>query len=164
MSTINGLPAHPLLVHFIVVLTPATAVLAIVCAIWPAARRRFVWLLLPTALVVLVLTPLTVRAGRSLAEKFGNSEVLRTHMNLGETMIWFSIALAVAAASVTAVHVAEHRSKALKPVVVWGIAALTIAVGVAVCVQTYRIGDSGSRAVWGGTAMALELPASPAGS
>jgi hypothetical protein len=32
VSTFNGLPAHILLNHFVVVLAPLTAVLAIVCA------------------------------------------------------------------------------------------------------------------------------------
>ena len=40
MSLINGLPAHPLLVHFIVVLALLTAALAVLCAVWPAARQR----------------------------------------------------------------------------------------------------------------------------
>ena len=40
MSTIAGLPAHILLLHFVVVLVPLTAILLIVCALWPAARRR----------------------------------------------------------------------------------------------------------------------------
>jgi hypothetical protein len=42
VTTIAGLPAHPLLVHLIVVLAPGTAVLEILCALWPAARRRLV--------------------------------------------------------------------------------------------------------------------------
>ena len=46
MTTFFGLAAHPLLVHFIVALTPMTAVLAILCAVWPAARERLVWLVL----------------------------------------------------------------------------------------------------------------------
>ena len=46
MSTFNGLPAHVLLVHFIVVLAPLTAVLATVCTFWPTARQRLVWLVL----------------------------------------------------------------------------------------------------------------------
>ena len=49
MTTFNGLPAHVLLVHFIVILSPLTAVLAIVCAVWPAARQRLVWLVLAIA-------------------------------------------------------------------------------------------------------------------
>ena len=40
MSTFNGLPLHILLNHFIVVLGPLTAILAILCVVWPAARRR----------------------------------------------------------------------------------------------------------------------------
>ena len=37
MTVINGLPAHVLCVHFIVVLAPLTALLEIVCARWRAA-------------------------------------------------------------------------------------------------------------------------------
>jgi ABC-type branched-subunit amino acid transport system permease subunit len=150
MSTINGLPAHPLLVHFVVVLAPLAAALVILCAVWPAARRRFVWLLFPTAAVVLVLTPVTTNAGESLDDKLGNPPLLDHHANLGNTMLWFAIALAVVAAAVTAVHYAEVKSTSLKPVLVYGVAALSIVVGVATVVQTYRIGDSGAHAVWGG--------------
>jgi len=45
-TTLFGLAAHPLLVHFIVALTPFAAVMAILCAAWPAARQRLVWLVL----------------------------------------------------------------------------------------------------------------------
>lgn len=38
MTTLAGLPAHALLVHGVVVLAPLTAVLAILCAVWPARR------------------------------------------------------------------------------------------------------------------------------
>ena len=66
MTTIAGLPAHVLLVHAIVVLAPLTAALEILCAIWPAARRRLVWLVLAFAAVNLVFTPLTTDAGEWL--------------------------------------------------------------------------------------------------
>jgi uncharacterized membrane protein len=150
MSTINGLPAHPLLVHFVVVLAPLTAALVILCAVWPAARRRFVWLLLPTALFVLVLTPITTSAGESLNDRLGKPPLLDRHAELGDTMLWFAIALALVAAAVTWLHYAEVKSKSLKPVLVYAIAALSIVVGAATVVQTYRIGDSGAQAVWGG--------------
>jgi hypothetical protein len=57
MTTIAGIPAHALLVHAIVVLAPLVALLEILCAVWPAARRRLVWLVLALAAVNLVLTP-----------------------------------------------------------------------------------------------------------
>jgi len=154
MTTFDGLPTHPLLVHVIVVLTPLTAVLAIACALWPAARRRFIWLLLPFALIVLVLTPITTNAGEWLEDQFGEVAAIETHADLGETMIYFALALTLVAAAVTAVHYFEQRAKPLKPAVVWAIAAVTIVVAIATCVQVYRIGDSGARAVWGTTALA----------
>ena len=41
---INGLPAHVLFVHVLVVLAPLTALLEIACAVWPAVRRgQLVW-------------------------------------------------------------------------------------------------------------------------
>jgi uncharacterized membrane protein len=66
MTTILGLPAHALLVHGVVVLAPLTAVLEILCGVWPAARRRLVWLVLALAVVTMVLTPITTAAGEWL--------------------------------------------------------------------------------------------------
>ena len=36
----NGLPIHILLVHAVVVLVPLAALLTMLSAVWPAARRR----------------------------------------------------------------------------------------------------------------------------
>lgn len=152
MSTFNGLPAHALFVHFIVVLAPLTAVLAILCAVWPAARRRLVWLTLVLAAVTVVLTPLTTGAGEWLEHQVGRSPLLHTHTELGDTMIFFAIALLVVSALVAAMHVREARGGAVKPAVTWAVAAVVIAVSVATAVQVYRIGDSGAAATWSGVA------------
>ena len=69
MTTMFGLPAHALLVHAMVVFAPLTALLEILCAIWPAARRRLVWLTLAFAVATLVLTPLTTSAGEWLYDQ-----------------------------------------------------------------------------------------------
>ena len=148
MSVINGLPAHILLVHLIVVLAPLTAVLAIVSAVWPAARRRLVWLVLALALVVMVTTPLTTEAGEWLEHKVGESPAVETHAELGDTMLYFSIALLVAAALLVFLHVRESRAT-VNTVVAVVIAAVVVLASVATTVQVYRIGDSGSRAAWG---------------
>ncbi|WP_278315201.1 DUF2231 domain-containing protein [Lolliginicoccus levis] len=157
MSTFNGLPAHPLLVHFMVVLPPALALLLITCAVWPAARERFVVTLLPLSLVILALTPLTTSAGESLAEVFP-PELIAEHKELGETMIYFSAALVLVSALVTGVHVLGKQRK-LNAAIPTAVAIITIVVGIAVCYQTYRIGDSGSRAVWGGMTLSLDSAA-----
>ena len=107
MSTINGLPAHALLVHFIVVLAPLTAVLAIVSAVWLSARQRLVWLVFALAVVTSILTPLTTQAGEWLENRSGRSALLRAHTELGDTMIYFAIALLIAAVLIVVIHVRE---------------------------------------------------------
>jgi hypothetical protein len=148
LSTFNGLPAHVLLVHFIVVLAPLTAGLAIVCAVWPAARQRFVWLVLALAVITAVLTPLTTDAGEWLAKHRGRSPLVHAHAQLGDTMAYFSIALVAAAALIAFVHLREARGKSVKPIALWLIAAVVVIASVATSVQVYRIGDSGAKATW----------------
>ncbi len=154
MSTIQGLPAHVLLVHFIVVLVPLTALLAVLCAIWPAARRRLTWLVLALALAVTGLTPLTTDAGEWLESHTRPSAVLEKHTELGDTMLYFSLGLLLAAVLLAVVHVREIRHKPLSALVTWVIAAVVIAGSVAASVQVYRIGDSGARSAWGDKAAA----------
>jgi uncharacterized membrane protein len=142
---INGLPAHALLVHLIVVLAPLTAVLAILCALWPAARRRLVWLVVALAVVITALTPLTTEAGQWLQQRIGESPAIQTHAELGGTMLYFAIALLVAAVLLAFLHVREMNT-AVSAV----IAILVIAACAATIVQVVRIGDSGAQATWGG--------------
>ena len=148
MSTFNGLPAHVLLVHFIVILAPLTAVLAIVCTFWPAARQRLVWLVLALAVITAALTPLTTDAGEWLEKRNGRSPLLHAHTELGDTMAYFSIALVAAAALIAFVHFREARGKSLKPIARWLIAAVVVIASIATTVQVYRIGDSGAKATW----------------
>lgn len=150
MSTFNGLPAHALLVHFIVVLAPLTALLAILCAVWPAARRRLVWLVAALAAGVTVLTPLTTEAGEWLEHRLGDSPAMQAHAELGDTMLYFSAALLVAAALLVVAHLRDVRGAEAKTVVSVVIAVLVIAASVATTIQVIRIGDSGAQAVWGG--------------
>ncbi len=149
MVTLNGLPAHVLLVHVIVVLAPLTALLAILCAVWPAARQRLVWLVLALALITTVATPLTTNAGEWLADRLGPSPAVDTHAELGDTMIYFAIALLVAATLLAVVHVRQSRGRKAHPAVAVAVAVVVLIAGVATSVQVYRIGDSGARAAWG---------------
>lgn len=157
VNVINGLPAHVLFVHAIVVLAPLTALLEILCGIWPAARRRLVWLVLALALVTAALTPLTTEAGQWLFDRQRNpSAILREHTERGGWMIYFSVALVVVAILLAILHVTEGRAdrrRVVGPVIV---AILALAVGVSTIIQVYRIGDAGSQSVWGG-----ELSESP---
>jgi hypothetical protein len=149
LTTISGLPAHVLLVHAIVVLAPLTAVLEMLCALWPSARRRLVWLVLAFAAITTVLTPITANAGGWLyGQEAHPRAVLNTHAELGSSMIYFSVALLVVAAVLASLHWREVR--AAKPALVVSVlvAVIAVVVGATTIVQVVRIGDSGSRAVW----------------
>jgi ABC-type branched-subunit amino acid transport system permease subunit len=150
MTTIAGLPAHALLVHAIVVLAPLVGLLAILCAFWPAVRRRLVWLVLVLAALNLALTPLTTAAGDWLYEQLGSaSPILDTHRERGGWMIYFSAALLVVAIALAAMHWLESRSDKRRTVATVVVAIVALAVGVSSIVGVVRIGDSGAEAVWG---------------
>jgi ABC-type branched-subunit amino acid transport system permease subunit len=143
LTTIAGLPAHVLLVHALVVLAPLTALLEILCALWPAARRRLVWLVLAFAVVTTALTPITTEAGEWLYDRERHhSAILNTHADRGGWMIYFSIAMLVVAVLLALVHLRESRSGKVV------VAILAIVVGAASIVQVVRIGDAGARSVW----------------
>lgn len=153
MSTIAGLPAHILLLHFVVVLVPLTAILLIVCALWPAARQRLIWLVAILAGITLVVTPLTVKAGEWFgtwqADHGGETPELDTHMSAGENGIWMALALAVAATLLVGLHVLTSRGTALQPVAQWAVVALVIVASGWTMYQIHTIGESGARAAWG---------------
>ena len=148
MTTINGLPAHALLVHFIVVLAPLTAVLAILTAVWRAARQRLVWLVFGLAVVTSISTPITTQAGEWLERRSGRTPLLHAHTELGDTMIYSSLALVAAVALLAFVHIRQSRGQSVNTIAVWAVAVVVIVVSIATTVQVYRIGDSGAKSVW----------------
>ena len=148
MSTFNGLPIHPMLVHFIVVLTPLTAVLAVLCALWPAARQRLVWLVVALAAVSAALTPIAAEAGEWLEHHIDKSPLVERHAEMGETMIYFSLALLVAAVLLAIVHVRSVRGKALSTALSVVVTVFVVIAGLATTVQVFRIGHSGAESVW----------------
>ena len=150
MTTLFGLPAHALLVHAIVVLAPLVAALEILCALWPAARRRLVWLNLALAAAVVALTPLTTSAGEYLYnQQTQHSAILEAHEERGEWMIYFAIGLLVVAVVQAVQHRIESRSSEPKKVLAIVVAVVAVAVGAWSTFGVVMIGDAGAQAVWG---------------
>jgi uncharacterized membrane protein len=150
VTAINGLPAHVLLVHLLVVLAPLTALSEILCALWPAARRRLVWPVLALAVVTVVLTPITTGAGEWLYDlRKQPGGILREHAERGGWMIYFSVAMLVVAIVIAVLHVLEGRSGKRRVAANIVVAILAVAVGISSIVTVYRIGDSGAQSVWG---------------
>ena len=158
MNVMNGMPAHALLLHFVLVLVPLTALLEIVCCLWPAARRgQLLWLTVILAAATMVLTPITINAGQWLYDLSTKpTPILNEHASRGSTMVYFAIALLVVAVLLVALRVIERRqaTRRLVPQVV--VAILTLAVGISSMVQIYRVGDAGAQSVWGGEVARLQ--------
>ncbi|BBZ30165.1 hypothetical protein MMAD_44600 [Mycolicibacterium madagascariense] len=158
MTVLNGLPAHALLVHFLVVLAPLTAVLEVICALWPAGRRgHLLWLTVVLAVLTTVLTPVTTDAGEWLYDlRKAPSPILRAHAELGDTMIYFSVALLIVAVALVALRFVERRAEGRHAAVRVLVAVIAVGVGIASIVQIYRIGDAGAQSVWGNEIAHLE--------
>jgi hypothetical protein len=165
MTTLNGLPAHILLVHIVVVLVPLSALLVLLVAFWPAVRRRLSLFTAVLALVTLIAVPLTTHAGEWLERRVDATPLLYAHTRLGDSMLPWALALFVVAAALAARQfVAERRIRAAAEdsatttqrsgpggVAVTAILAiLAVVVGVGAVVEVYEIGESGARAAWTG--------------
>ena len=143
---INGLPAHPLLVHVVVVLLPLAAVGGILVSLWPAAQRKLTFLVPLAAVVGTAVVPLTTEAGESLEKKLGQTtDAIEKHASYGDKVIWFAVVFAVA----SVVQWWLLRGEGPSAVVRWVVAAVVVASAVGVLTIVFLTGDTGARAVWG---------------
>ncbi|MGW1272231.1 DUF2231 domain-containing protein [Streptomyces sp. NPDC002491] len=154
MSLVNGLPAHILLVHFVVVLVPLTALALVVCAIRPRAAQRTGIVLPLFALVTLVSVPLATEAGEWLEEHVPSNALVRRHAELGDGLLpWagglFVLTVVVwwAARRAVASGASRGTRRSAAPLRV-AIAVLSLVVSAGAVVDVYRIGDSGAKAAW----------------
>lgn len=156
LDLINGIPAHVLFVHIVVVLVPLTALALILCAALPTVMRRFGLALPALALVSLISVPLTTNAGEWLERHVDSNALVREHAELGDELLPWVIGLFLVSAAVWWFYRRDARStpEAGASTSTVGtpmrIAAtvLALAVGVGAGVQVYRIGDSGAKAAW----------------
>jgi uncharacterized membrane protein len=141
---INGLPAHPLVVHAAVVFGPLAAVAALAYLV-PPWRARMRW---PMLALVVVATGAVVAAyltGRNFLHQrpdlLASTQVL-THTQRARTLLW--VTLAFGTVGLVAAWWGTRRG-AVRVIldVLLGASAL------AVLVLVVLTGDAGARAVWG---------------
>jgi hypothetical protein len=99
LNKINGLPAHVLLVHAVVVLFPLAAGMLVASAVSVRARRRLGWMTPALALVVLVLVPITTNAGHWLQRRLPATPAIDKHAALGDELLPWAIGIFVIAAA-----------------------------------------------------------------
>jgi hypothetical protein len=162
---IGGLPLHPLVVHFVVVLLPIAVLGSVLAAVWPAVRRRYGWLAFAAAAVGTVLVPVATSSGDNLATRLPANDLITEHQELGDQMIWWALGLTVAVGALMVVHTrvvekvpvsvgaaddTEPRPEKAPALAMIVLAVLTVGVAVGTGIHVYRVGDAGARAVWEG--------------
>lgn len=163
MTDIMGLPAHPLFAHIPVVLIPLCA-LGVLLMCWPKLRDRIGWFVAALLVVAGIATQLTITAGKSLREYVKDTPLVRAHVHMGENIRPWVLLMFLAVLGVLLVDRARARRAAeastsgdtaagsggrdplkIASTVLLAVALLFSAVSV---YWIYKIGHSGSKAVW----------------
>jgi hypothetical protein len=151
---VSGLPLHVLMVHAVVVLVPLSVLGALVIALWPAARRRFGWLVVGLTAVATACIPIATGSGEDLRDRLEPSDLIQQHAHLGDELLVFVIALLVfTLALVWFDHYRSRQDAEVRNGRLLVVVATVLVVGFAVtsAVQVVRIGDSGAKAAWADT-------------
>ncbi|MFB9905849.1 DUF2231 domain-containing protein [Allokutzneria oryzae] len=158
LTTVDGLPLHPLVVHAVVVLLPLAAVTATMIALRPAWRRRFGWPVLALTVLGVAAVPVAMFSGDQLNMATGGANPLvQEHSGLASVLLPLAIAFGVAVLVLVLAGRAtdrepdptDSRARVWRLVGV-GAAVLTVALAVGTAVQVVRTGHTGSSAVWEG--------------
>lgn len=101
-TVINGLPAHILLIHVVIVLLPLGALFTVLSAVWPTARRKLGFISPLTCLIALVFVPITTHAGDYLRKHLNAflAQRIAHHAHLGHLLLPWVIGLFVLSAAV----------------------------------------------------------------
>ena len=165
MTSIFGLPAHPLFAHIPIVLIPLAAIGAVIM-LWPRMRDRIGWFVVGIVLVAGLCTQLAISAGQSLEDHVRETRRLEQHIEMGESirpwvLLMFLALLGVMIVATLAARRAKSRvdstpataatSTRGDPLRAAGITLAVLSIGLS-AVATYsivKIGHSGSKAVVG---------------
>lgn len=163
---LGDLPLHPLFVHLTTVAVPVTALMAIVIALWPAARRRLGLAAPVIALVALISTPLASSSGKALEAQSEKSAAIERHAELGDTLIiavlpltllvivWWALHRWFPADAATTRPDGSSVARSHRAVPGWTRAArivvpiLLVVAGLAALIDVILIGHAGAVAVW----------------
>ncbi|MEW9554316.1 hypothetical protein [Nonomuraea sp. NPDC050783] len=155
---ILGLPAHALIVHFAVVLTPLLVAVSAVHALVPRWRPYVAW----AAVLLSLAAPAAVLAARQSGESLRAARFATAEGQLGERIAThesFAVPLLLAVLGLAAVTLllviatrpargSVGRDRFGRPVTVT-LSGLTLALAAVAGSFCFMAGDSGARAVWG---------------
>ncbi len=155
IDQIQGLPAHPLVVHLPVVLIPLTLLLAIVAVAWPGGRRVLSLVVLIGAAASMLGAQVAVMTGDWLEEQVRDTSVVHEHAELGEGTRTLAILMFLAAVVFFAREWSDRlpggeRLRALLAPrgVAVALSVVLLATAVLTTVWVVRTGHMGAKATW----------------
>ncbi|HUQ63980.1 MAG TPA: DUF2231 domain-containing protein [Acidimicrobiales bacterium] len=153
-----GLPAHALLVHIPIVLTPITAAGGLATAFSGWWRRRVGAIVLVSAAVLAVGTQLAIGSGEALREAVRKTPLVRTHVGQSDLLEPVMLALLGSILGLLLIERARVRGaegrlsgtrRAPTLRLLWCATVLATVVSAATATGlVIRAGHSGARAVW----------------
>jgi uncharacterized membrane protein len=151
-TTVGGLPLHPLVVHFSVVLLPLAAFALLIAIFIPRFRKGYAFASLVGLFLGAGATVVAKQTGESLAAKIG---LPQTHANYGGY-------LQIAAIVLFLLSLIWYRTTKVKPSIKPnGIGYLTAVVSIAVLGLTFLTGHTGAEAVWKNKLASLDQSTAP---
>ncbi len=146
-DSIAGLPLHPLVVHFAVVLLPLAALGLVVVVAVPKWADRFGWLTLAGLAVGTGAAFVAKESGEALAARVGDPG---SHASWGDVLPWLSIGLLVAAGLWFLLHRSNRRAGGPRSPGTTLAGVLAALLALVVTGVTVVVGHTGAQAAWGG--------------
>lgn len=146
LTTISGIPTHILVIHAVVVGIPLAAIVSSLIAFRKDWRQRYRWAVLGIDVLVLGSTWLAKESGEHLFNKLASvvQQQAAHHRSLGETLVWFVLALLVAVVALIAADRVDNK------ILTSGLGVIVLATAVLAVVRVVQTGDAGAHAVWNG--------------
>jgi hypothetical protein len=161
LDSLFGLPAHPFLVHIPVVLIPLGALGALLM-LSSKLRPMIGWWVCGIVVVAGIATQLAISSGQSLEEYVKETELVRDHTRIGENIRPWLLLMFLALVGLMLVDRAiRRRGEPVARTDALQIARVALSVvsivfaGISVY-WVYRIGHSGSKAVWHNTQVRID--------
>ncbi len=148
-----GLPAHPLLVHIPIVLTPIALLGVVATIVRPGLSRHVEYAVASLLGLCAATAQLAAMSGRKLQQRLDPSKLIQRHRHLAEAArTWLLVFFALYLIYLAVRRRSRNRqASARAPVAVLILACMVVVAGLLTNVWIVRTGHAGAKAVWGGT-------------
>lgn len=157
LDVINGVPAHPLVVHIPVVMIPLALALTVL-AFWKRVRTSALWCATGSAAIGLVGAALAGGTGEALQNAVERTKLLREHTQAGEAVAPVAAVLLAALVVALLAHLSASDSvpfvgslpiaKKMGAGALTAVLVLSSVIGVAATWVTYDAGHTGAKSAW----------------